>query len=190
MGQADSCSNWSLCPPALAEELTVTQGHCCPQWGNVWGVRGALGVRHVWGNMLSGDCWEAVSGYLLLTRLVVWRDRLPYVMKEGQTWVPAGLAFSGQCGGETRPPRGLHLVGKASRPQWVLLCLRPVLGAEGTGMTPTLADEASDSGYNVCFRDSLWGEDVLPALPRDPHPASRRRSPDLTPARVPRSASL
>lgn len=114
-------------------------------------------MRHVWGNMLSGDCWEAVSGYLLLTRLVVWRDRLPYVMKEGQMWVPAGLAFSGQCGGETRPPRGLHLVGKASRPQWVLLCLRPVLGAEGTGMTPTLADGASDSGCNVCFRDSLWG---------------------------------
>ena len=61
-------------------------------------------------------------------------------------------------------------MGKASRPQWVLLCLRPVLGAEGTGMTPTLADGASDSRCNVCFRDSLWGEDVLPAQPRDAPP--------------------
>lgn len=142
--------------------------------------------------MSGGTCCqgivEAVSGFLLLTRLVVWRDRLTHVMKEGQTWVPAGLAFSGQYGGETRPPRGLHPVEKASRPQWVLLCLRPVLGAEGTGVTPTLADGASDSGCNVCFRDSMLGEDVLPTLPRDhppPNPASwRRRHPDFTPARV------
>ena len=70
-------------------------------------------------------------------------------------------------GGETQPPRGLHPVGKASRLQWVLLCLRPVLGAEGTGVTPTLADGASDSRCNVCFRDSMLGEDVLPTLPRD-----------------------
>lgn len=126
--------------------------------------------------MSGGTCCqgivEAVSGFLLLTRLVVWRDRLTHVMKEGQTWVPAGLAFSGQYGGETRPPRGLHPVEKASRPQWVLLCLRPVLGAEGTGVTPTLADGASDSGCNVCFRDSMLGEDVLPTLPRD-HPPTQ-----------------
>lgn len=121
-----------------------------------------------------------MSGYLLLTRLVVWRDRLPHVMKEGQTWVPTGLAFSGQCGGETQPPRGLHLVGKASRPQWVLLCLRPVLGAEGTGVTPTLADGASDCRCNVCFRDSLCGEDVLPALPRDLPPQHLRGEGALT----------
>lgn len=53
-----------------------------------------------------------MSGFLLLTRLVVWRDRLTHAMKEGQTWVPAGLAFSGHMGEKPSLHEGSILWGK------------------------------------------------------------------------------